>query len=258
MHQPLISIIITILNGEKTLEGCLSSIYRQIFSDYELVIVDGGSEDRTLDIINESKIANKVVQVIPKAGLYAGLNAGINLSTGKWLYFIGADDELHSPDTLVKVAKIISSKEKDTRVIVGNVECVKQKNLIRPRFGSPHLLSYLVHHQGMFYERSIFTNSFYNEQMNIASDYEYNLNLALTNVPHQQMDITVCNFGGDGISENQFKKGYAEMQQVHRRLFKGATRYWVMSYFWLRRNTGIFLRRYKLMAIRAKLKEFFG
>jgi glycosyltransferase involved in cell wall biosynthesis len=258
MNQPLISIIITVLNGAKTISKCLMSIANQSFSNYELVIVDGGSKDNTVQLINESLIINKTVCAVPGIGLYAGLNMGVNLSIGKWLYFMGADDELHSSDTLQHVSEIMGLKKSDTKIIVGNVECVKQENILKPRFGSPYLMRHLVHHQGMFYARAIFTDMMYNETMRIASDYEFNLKLALTGVKHQSMDIIVCNFGGDGISENQLKQGYTEMQQIHRRLFKGLGRFWVINYFWLRRNTGTMLRRYNLLKFRMGLKKLFG
>ncbi|WP_020601977.1 glycosyltransferase [Spirosoma spitsbergense] len=259
MHQPQISIIITVLNGGKTLNNCLQSIAEQTFLDYELIIVDGGSNDNTLEIINKSNgIVKKVVSVRPDIGLYAGLNVGVELSIGKWLYFIGADDKLYNSDTLLKVSEIINVQNSNTKVIVGSVDCVKQKKVLVPLLGSPYLMRHQVHHQGMFYEKNIFTNFSYTETMRIASDYEFNLRLALNNVPHKVMDVTVCSFGGDGISENQFRQGYAEMQQVHSNLFRGAERKWVMSYFWLRRMIGFKLRQYNLSKVSTILKRLFG
>ncbi|WP_460996051.1 glycosyltransferase [Spirosoma harenae] len=258
MSQPLISIIITVLNGAETINETLISIANQTFPDYELVIVDGGSKDRTVEIINASSVKKKTIRVMPGLGLYAGLNAAVKLSVGEWLYFMGADDALHSKDTLQKVAEILKRKQTDARVIVGDVDCVRQGERLRPKFGSPYLMRHQVHHQGMFYDRNIFNDLLYNEQMRIASDYEFNLKLALLGIPHQSMDIIICDFGGDGISENQLKKGYAEMQQAHKRLFKGFGLYWVMNYFWLRRTTGAMLRRFNLFGFRSGLKRLFG
>ncbi|GAB4015102.1 glycosyltransferase [Spirosoma koreense] len=257
-YKPFISIIITVLNGEETLEECLNSIYEQTYSNYELVIVDGGSTDHTIDIINTSPIANKVVNILPGSGLYAGLNAGVSLSTGEWLYFLGADDKLHNFDTLQKVSGMIKHKKETTKVLVGNVNCVKQKNILRPKFGSPYLLRHSVHHQGMFYHKSVFAKLSYNESMRIASDYEFNLRLAIIGIPHQSMDIIVCDFAGDGISENQLNRGYSEMQQAHERLFNGFDFLWVKKYFWLRRKTGALLRHYNLLKFRMWLKNIFG
>ena len=259
MIAPLISIIITVLNGEKTLSDCLSSVAMQTFTDYELVIVDGGSEDHTLEIINASNVHNKIVSVIPGIGLYAGLNVGINLSTGQWLYFIGADDELNSIYTLQMVSEAINNKVVDTKIIIGNVLFLKQQILFKPTFGAePYWLRHELHHQGIFYDRSIFLNIAYNENMKIASDYELNLKLALIGTPYQYIDIVICNFGGDGISENQLNNRYKEMDEVYKRLFKGFDLLVVMAYFKLRRNIGKLLRSLDLINLRGSLKKIFG
>ena len=141
MYQPLISIFITILNGEKTISQCLNSIDNQSFFNYEVVIVDGGSTDHTVEIIKEHKLLNKTVHILPGLGVYAGLNAGIRLAKGKWLYFIGCDDELYSPDTLSEVANVIERSDGHTKVFVGNVQCIKQDNMLRAKFGSPYLMA---------------------------------------------------------------------------------------------------------------------
>jgi putative colanic acid biosynthesis glycosyltransferase len=255
MNEPLISIILTVLNGEKTIGQCLDSIYYQSFVNYEVIVVDGGSTDRTVEIVNASPLINKKVCVIPGLGLYAGLNTGIRMADGKWLYFIGCDDELYSPDTLQQVADSIAIKNKDAQVLVGHVECVKQENLLRVKFGSPYWMRYRVHHQGMFYKRELFANSFYNETMRIASDYEFNLKLALDNVPHQAMDLIICNFGGDGVSENQIDRGSIEMQEVHKRLFKGAARQWVLNYFQLQRKIITIRKRLNLVNLKVRFRR---
>lgn len=259
MSQPLISIILTVLNGEKTLDKCLLSIESQTFLDYELIIVEGGSKDNTLQIIQDSTIRNKRVNVLQGIGLYAGLNAGIKLSTGQWLYFIGADDELYEPNTLHKISKIIGLTNKDTAIYVGNVNFIKQEMLFRPTFGSPpYWMRHEVHHQGMFYAKHLFDDLLYNEDMRIASDYELNLKLAIADIVHQHIDVIVCNFGGDGISENQLENRYSEMDEVYQRLFNGVDYYLVVSYFWLRRKTGRFIRRYNFLRYRDKLKRIFA
>ena len=257
-NSPFISIIITVLNGAKTLQTCLDSIQDQTFSEYELVLIDGGSTDGSDQIAINSKIRDKTVRIVPELGLYAGLNLGIRLSTGKWLYFIGADDRLHNFETLQEVSKSILAKHEDARVMVGSVNFLKQKIFFQPILGSPFFLRHSVHHQGMFYDRTVFNKSMYDESMRIASDYEFNMKLALMGVPHQLMNVVVCDFGGDGVSENQLKKGFLEMQQSHVRLFKGLNRVWVMQLFWLRRRVGALLRHFELREIRLELKRIFG
>lgn len=256
MHQPLISIIITILNGEKTLKQCLNSIANQTFTKYELVIVDGGSIDRSLSIINESELVNKTVRVLPGIGLYAGLNMGTSLAIGQWFYFMGSDDELYDFDTLQKVANAIETRDSKTKVIVGNVQYVKQDFIFRPQLGSPYWLRYNVHHQGIFYDRNIFTGTRYDESFFISSDYELNLKLSLSKVPHQHLDIIICRIGEDGISNTQIKRSSAEIHKIHHRLFKGATRQWVVNYFKFKRAILLARRRLNLVNLKVRIKRF--
>ncbi len=255
MNQPLFSIIITVLNGEKTIGACLSSIHNQSFTDYEVVIVDGGSTDRTVDVVKSSLVTRKTLHVESGLGLYAGLNTGVRLAQGKWFYFIGCDDELYSPQTLQSVANILTGDNNGAQVLVGNVECVKQESLLRHKFGSPVWMQYRVHHQGMFYDRSLFDQMLYNENMRIASDYEFNLRLALDNVSHQAIDLIICNFGGDGISENQAKQGFKEMQSVHRRLFGGVDRPAALACYWLQQRVIIIRKRLGLLNLKVRLKR---
>lgn len=258
MQKPLISIIITVLNGGSTIERCLKSIEGQKFTDYELVIVDGGSQDQTLEFINNSSVRTKIFKIVPGIGLYAGLNMGIGLSNGSWLYFMGADDAFHSSDTLQRVTEAILRKQIDSEVIVGEVYFVKQDYIHRPMFGNPYFMRHQVHHQGVFYSRIIFNTLLYDEEMKIASDYEFNLKIALLGIPHEAMSFIICDFGGDGVSENQMKLGYKEMQQIHRRLFKGMLGSWAVNYFWLRRKAGAAIRYYNLLAIRDVIKKIVG
>jgi glycosyltransferase involved in cell wall biosynthesis len=256
INKPLFSIIITILNGGKTLENTLKSIADQTFIDYEVILVDGGSTDDTIDVIEKSNIVNKILKVVPGAGLYEGLNIGVRLASGSWLYFIGCDDKLYNNDTLKIVSQFINNKNNAIKVFVGNVECVKQENILYARFGSPHWMHYQVHHQGMFYDKNLFENSNYNENMRIASDYEFNLQLALNNIPHHHMDIITCSFGGDGVSENQMKRGAVEMQQVHKRLFNGIPLLIALASFSIQHNVVLFRKRYKLVNLKARFRKF--
>lgn len=251
---PLISIVITTLNGGKTLEQCLGSIGNQSFKDYELVIVDGGSSDSTMAIINSHKPLCTKIQVIPKIGLYAGLNAGVRLSSGEWLYFIGCDDRLASDNTLAEVSLYLSNIDKSVKVAAGSVTYADSKYVMPPSFGSPLFMKFILHHQGTFYRREVFEGSYYNEALKISSDYEFNLKLALSHTPYVKMDVTVAIYGEEGVSSRQFKQNFSEIQYVNSRLFTGWKRLWVLYYNWFKIN--IWILRYKtgLLNLKYRLK----
>ena len=94
VRQPLISIITVVLNGEKYLEQTILSVVNQKYKNIEYIIVDGGSTDGTLDIINKyKKFINKFISE-KDDGIYDAFNKGLALSSGDWIGFVNSDDIL--------------------------------------------------------------------------------------------------------------------------------------------------------------------
>lgn len=92
--SPKISIIIPVFNGEKYIEKCLESILNQKFKEYEVIVINDGSKDRTLDIINKYEMKDKRINIYSQENLgpSASRNSGIKKARGQYLAFIDADD----------------------------------------------------------------------------------------------------------------------------------------------------------------------
>jgi len=92
-RMPLISVVLSVYNGEETLQKALDSIWGQTISDFELIVVNDGSTDRTPLIL--SQIRDPRLRVVHQAnsGLAPSLNAAIRLSRGRYIARIDADDE---------------------------------------------------------------------------------------------------------------------------------------------------------------------
>ena len=92
--KPLISIITTVLNNEKYLRECLDSIHQQEYSNFEHIVIDGGSVDDTLNIIKnyEDEIDYWCSQ--KDKGIYDAFNLGMKLSSGEILCFVNSDDKV--------------------------------------------------------------------------------------------------------------------------------------------------------------------
>ncbi len=104
---PLISIITVVLNNDNHLQKTLNSIFKQKYKNYELIVIDGGSTDSTLDIIkkNKKKI-NKWISEKDK-GIYDAFNKGMKLAKGDYIGFVNSDDIL-LPDALKILVKYIT------------------------------------------------------------------------------------------------------------------------------------------------------
>lgn len=92
--MPEISIIVPVYQVEQYLEKCVDSILNQTFSDFELILVDDGSKDRSPEICEEYAKRDTRVKVIHKenGGLSDARNAGLEIATGKYIGFVDSDD----------------------------------------------------------------------------------------------------------------------------------------------------------------------
>lgn len=106
---PAVSIIVPVYNGERFLRICIDSILAQTFADFELILVNDGSSDRSADILAEYEKADARVRVVTQKnqGVSAARNAGLDVCRGEFVRFIDCDDTLppDSLDVLVKKAR---------------------------------------------------------------------------------------------------------------------------------------------------------
>lgn len=107
LNLPLISIIIPAYNAEKYIEASILSVLNQTYVNWELIIVNDGSTDRTQAIAEEFSSRDKRIKVINQQNkrLAAARNTGIKNSTGQWVAFLDADD-IWFPSKLEKQVKI--------------------------------------------------------------------------------------------------------------------------------------------------------
>lgn len=104
-HSICISVIVPIFNAENYLEKCLQSIVGQKYKNLEIILIDDGSTDRSLEICNDFRLKDDRVIVIHKenAGLVAARKTGIKNATGRYITFVDADDyiDIDTYETLV-------------------------------------------------------------------------------------------------------------------------------------------------------------
>ncbi len=106
----LFSVIVPVYNKEVGIAASLHSILSQSYGDFELIIVDDGSTDHSLDVVN-SFVDDRIITVSQKnSGPSAARNKGISIAHGEWLLFLDADDEL-VPDALVNFKLLIEEYE---------------------------------------------------------------------------------------------------------------------------------------------------
>ncbi len=108
-HYPLFSIITVCWNSDKTISRTIESVLGQDFQDYEYLIVDGDSTDRTIDIIKtyEPQFNGKLkYKSEPDKGIYDAFNKGIERATGKYIWLVNSDDFIE-PGVLGKLYNLV-------------------------------------------------------------------------------------------------------------------------------------------------------
>ena len=100
-----VSIITVTLNSEVFIEGCITSVAQQNYNEVEHIIIDGGSTDKTIEIINSNKKKNLIFLSEADKGIYDALNKGIKIATGNIVGILHADDIFSNVSVLDEVVK---------------------------------------------------------------------------------------------------------------------------------------------------------
>jgi glycosyltransferase involved in cell wall biosynthesis len=106
--MPAISVVIPVFNGEKTIRETVNSVLNQTFSDFELIVINDGSTDSTLEILDSIQDSRLKVISYSNAGLAASRNRGITHATGEFISFLDADD-LWLPEKLAEQLKALQT-----------------------------------------------------------------------------------------------------------------------------------------------------
>jgi glycosyltransferase len=173
------SLITTSYNSAATIRDTIESVLSQDYAGIEYIVVDGGSTDRTVEIIREygPRITKWISE--PDSGIYNAMNKGIALATGDVVGTINSDDFYASKDVLRRVATTMSQPNIDCvfgdldYVDPGNVSRVVRRWRSRPYRDGAFRNGWHPPHPTFFVRRSVIQrHGAFNETLRISSDYE--------------------------------------------------------------------------------------
>lgn len=170
-----LSIIIATFNAGAELKECLESIKSVGLNDYEIVLSDGASTDNTEQIARSFSTLPIIWNSRFDKGIYDALNKGIDLSRGRWLYFLGSDDRL-----LPGFANIVAALTSDNTVYYGVSEEYHSGpppdfELITGEFSNYKLAKYCLNHQSILYPYPVFLKYRYDLAYKVFADYALNI-----------------------------------------------------------------------------------
>ena len=220
MNPPLISVITPTFNSGAKIAATVASVLSQQKGLYEFLVMDGGSTDNTLAHLRAQGPALRYVSE-PDDGIYDAMNKAISLTSGKFLYFLGAGDRL-LPGVLEAVAAEIrklacQAQTSQPTFLYGDADWNGRP--YAGRFNRFRLLRYNICHQAIFYQRSVFERlGFYNTKYRCLADWEFNIRCFNDQGIHKRyIPLRIADYEGAGKSATTADpEFYAELKRFTR------------------------------------------
>lgn len=190
------SIITINYNHKVGLQRTIDSVISQKYTDYEYIIIDGGSTDGSVDVIK--KYDRSITYWVSETdnGVYHAMNKGVAKAKGEYLIFMNSGDCFHSPEAL----NAVEHHQED--IICGQVSTFPSGHH-KPTISLVDLMRISLPHQAMFIKRELLLKHPYDEKYKILSDWKFCLEtIIMDNCSFRTIEDVIADYESGGISTN--------------------------------------------------------
>jgi len=191
-------------------------VVAQRYPDKELIVIDGGSIDGSVDILRRNATNIAYWESEPDRGIYHAFNKGVRRSRGDWIYFLGADDRFWQEDVLERIAAHLERARPRYRIVYAQAAFISEAGEVLEILGRPweesrrsFLQGFMIPHQAVFHHRSLFeVHGSFDESFLTGGDYEMLLRELKARDPLFVPGIIVAGYqfgGGSSAPENSIK-----------------------------------------------------
>jgi glycosyltransferase involved in cell wall biosynthesis len=210
----LLTICIPTYDSEKYIGECLNSIRKQTFKDFIIYIADGGSNDRTLEIIKKSRLNFKIISKKDNGSIEAGNKLLASIRTD-YFSFICSDDYLGNKNYFKYLFESIAKSQAD--IVCPNVALII--NGKKKFYKQDHDINNLYYKHnfgtaGFLAKKKVSKIAKFNIKFRVACDYDYLLRLHKKGLFFFKDDRAIYNFRLGGISYKKAYLGFAEMKNI--------------------------------------------
>ncbi|HOW82094.1 MAG TPA: glycosyltransferase family 2 protein [Spirochaetota bacterium] len=213
----LITIITVVKNDEANIERTIKSVLSQTYPFIQYIIIDGSSNDGTLNVIEKYSPHIDLIISEHDEGIYDAMNKGVNNATGEWVFFLNSGDEFHDEHVLSKLSRYfpgnISLIFGDVIVIESDGKRVIQKH---KKMSRHFLLKKTICHQSILFKKELFSQiGLFNTDYNIKADYDWLLRYYFKNKKNSlYINLEVTRFLKGGFSDDANKDRIEKMRLV--------------------------------------------
>lgn len=202
--MPRLSVITINYNDASGLKKTMESVFTQTYTDYEYIIIDGGSTDGSKEIIEQQsgKLAYWVSE--NDKGVYHAMNKGIKIAQGAYLLFLNSGDYFYSDNSLL----LLFNSCREEEIVYGNImvhaESEKYLKTYPAVLSFQYFLQDTLPHPATLIKRALLIESgLYSEDLKIVSDWKFFMNaICLKSVKYKACDEIITVFCTDGISSH--------------------------------------------------------
>jgi len=210
-----LSIITIVYNGEKYIKSTIESVIHQNYPNIEYIIIDGGSSDQTLNIINTFQKTAYLKLISEKdKGISDAFNKGLKLATGDVVGLINADDWYES-GAFMSVMKEMDNPSTD--IVYGDMRYHTNQNQTFIKEGKHERLKYemTVNHPTVFVKRRCYVETgYFNLNYKCAMDYDLMLRFLKNNYSFKHLPIIISNMRLEGLSDQRWMMGIKEVRDI--------------------------------------------
>lgn len=213
MFKPKLSVITIVYNNVRDIERTLLSVINQTYSNIEYIVIDGASNDGTLDILKkyESRISKLVSE--KDRGIYDAMNKGLFIASGDYVLFMNSGDEIFASDTVEK----IFATEADADIYYGETEMFDEdwKSLGRRRHKAPEHFNWKdfkygmsISHQAIYIKKSL--TEPYDLSYQLSADIDWILKAAKRAKKIVNVNTFVAKYLVGGMSKKKHRQSLKE------------------------------------------------
>lgn len=210
MKDLRISVIMATYNAEKTVEKTIKSIITQTYKNIEFIIIDGGSKDKTIEIIKKYHKYISYWVTEKDNGIYDALNKGIERASGEYIYILGADDFFCDNNI---IENVVNNLDDDIDVLSGSVFLMQfnMKKLfnnyskeIKNNLDEKDLINILLPpHQGLFVKSNIMKKYLFDIKYKLRADFKFELMMLASNLNIKFVNFPIAFYSVEGVSNRK-------------------------------------------------------
>lgn len=222
MNAPVLSIITVCFRAREQVQMTMESILSQTWTDFEYLVIDGGSQDGTKELLEQSsplfskKSISFQFRSEPDKGIYDAMNKGTRLASGKWLLFLNAGDLFASTDALEQFFRTPASAD----ILYGDTLCIYQgRTKLYPALPLEDLTYEMAFcHQSAFILRELLLEHPYDTTYRVCADHHFFLSMYLKGKTFEYRRLPVSVYEIAGYSDKNKMLSHKEKHRMQKEL----------------------------------------